>query len=229
MDKALKQRMVGAVVLIALGVIFIPMLLDGGSGEDGERRVELEIPAAPDRDYRSRRLPLDERNSDEVEESRGQVDRESEPAPAEGPRAGADQGAALTDADEPERSADADSRRDSRSDETTDDDEGDVEPAPPEPESQIADRESDSGEAVDKSLGNWFVQVGSFSREANALELRDRLRGADYSAFVERSTVEGNTKHRVKVGPEMNRSRAETQRDKIQSEFDLKGIVISEP
>lgn len=229
MDKALKQRMVGAVVLIALGVIFIPMLLDGGSGEDGERRVELDIPAAPDRDYRSRRLPLDERDSEEVEESRGQVDRESESAPLEGPQAAADRDAAATDDDQSDRSTDADSPGDGQSDETAEEDAGEVETAPPESEPQNADRESDAGEAADKSLGNWFVQVGSFSRESNAGELRDRLREAGYTAFVESSTVEGKTTHRVRVGPEMDRSGAESQRDEIQSEFDLKGIVISEP
>lgn len=228
MDKALKQRMVGAVVLIALGVIFIPMLLDGGSGEDGERRVELDIPAAPDRDYRSRRLPLDERDSGEMEESRGQVDRESEPAPAEGPRAAADREAAAAD-DGSDRITGAGSPGGSQSDETGGDGEDAGESAPPESESQVADREPESGEAADKPLGNWFVQVGSFSQESNAGELRDRLREAGYAAFVESSTVEGKTTHRVRVGPEMDRSRAESQRKEIQSEFDLKGIVISEP
>ena len=78
-------------------------------------------------------------------------------------------------------------------------------------------------------MGNWFVQVGSFSQQANARDLRDRLRDAGYTAFVETSTVEGKTTHRVKVGPEMDRARSERVRDEIQSEFDLKGIVVSEP
>lgn len=78
-------------------------------------------------------------------------------------------------------------------------------------------------------LGNWFVQVGSFSQQANATDLRDRLRNSGYTAFVETSTVEGRTTHRVKVGPEMDRARSEKIRDEIQSRFDLNGIVVSEP
>jgi DedD protein len=47
LDKGLKQRMVGALVLLALAVIFLPMLL---SREDESRRVVVdapEMPAAP--------------------------------------------------------------------------------------------------------------------------------------------------------------------------------------
>lgn len=43
MDLALKQRLVGAIVLIALAVIFLPMLLDG-SGTPESLDVEVEIP-----------------------------------------------------------------------------------------------------------------------------------------------------------------------------------------
>lgn len=42
----MKRRLVGAVVLIALGVIFIPMILDG-SGRSGRMTVDVEIPPAP--------------------------------------------------------------------------------------------------------------------------------------------------------------------------------------
>lgn len=44
LDKGLKQRMVGALVLVALAVIFLPMLL---SREDEARRVRVEAPAMP--------------------------------------------------------------------------------------------------------------------------------------------------------------------------------------
>ncbi|WP_161865307.1 MULTISPECIES: SPOR domain-containing protein [Pseudomonas] len=44
LDKGLKQRMVGALVLVALAVIFLPMLL---SREDEMRRVVVEAPSMP--------------------------------------------------------------------------------------------------------------------------------------------------------------------------------------
>lgn len=47
MDKALKKRLVGAIVLVALGVIFIPALLDG-SGYKSRHARSVDIPAEPD-------------------------------------------------------------------------------------------------------------------------------------------------------------------------------------
>lgn len=44
LDKGLKQRMVGALVLLALAVIFLPMLL---SREDESQRVQVDAPAMP--------------------------------------------------------------------------------------------------------------------------------------------------------------------------------------
>ena len=44
LDKDFKQRMVGALVLLALAVIFLPMLL---SREDESQRVQVDAPAMP--------------------------------------------------------------------------------------------------------------------------------------------------------------------------------------
>ena len=46
MDTALQQRLVGAIVLVALGVIFIPALLDG-SGYKSRHARSVEIPQRP--------------------------------------------------------------------------------------------------------------------------------------------------------------------------------------
>ncbi|PTU72699.1 SPOR domain-containing protein [Pseudomonas mangrovi] len=44
LDKGLKQRIVGALVLVALAVIFLPMLL---SRQDERASIEVEVPTAP--------------------------------------------------------------------------------------------------------------------------------------------------------------------------------------
>ena len=59
MDKALKQRLIGATILILLAVIFLPMLLDGSDPEQN-RVISIETPDRPQFDFESRRLPLDE-------------------------------------------------------------------------------------------------------------------------------------------------------------------------
>ncbi len=46
MDLALKQRLVGASVLIALAVIFLPLLFEG-STQEGKQSITIEIPQEP--------------------------------------------------------------------------------------------------------------------------------------------------------------------------------------
>ncbi len=57
-DTRLKQRLVGAIVLVSLAVIFIPMIL---SGDDpaANRFAATKIPEKPQRDFISRIIPLD--------------------------------------------------------------------------------------------------------------------------------------------------------------------------
>jgi len=222
MDKALKQRMVGAVVLIALAVIFIPMLLNGNS-EQGTRTVSLDIPSPPEEQYRSRLLPLEGsgdsgKETNAGQQSEGQVARPANPEPESGAgeKGGTSAQPAQPEPEEPRQSA-----RTGQAQEST------PEPAPS--ASQPAVGGESAGGSKAGPLTNWFVQVGSFSKKDNALELRDRLRNAGYTAFVETSTVDGTTIHRVKVGPEMDKARAEEDRQAIQDKFNLKGLVISEP
>ncbi len=59
MDSSLKQRLVGAVVLIALAVIFLPMLVKGPAPDSGVSDVPLGIPGEPKAaDTTTRDLPL---------------------------------------------------------------------------------------------------------------------------------------------------------------------------
>lgn len=56
-DTGMKQRLVGAVVLVILGVIVIPMLL---GGEGHAPLTESNIPAPPESEFSSKIVPLDE-------------------------------------------------------------------------------------------------------------------------------------------------------------------------
>lgn len=58
MDTALKQRLIGAVVLVALAVIFLPMLIKSPAPDSGVSDVPLDVPATPGGQYETRELPL---------------------------------------------------------------------------------------------------------------------------------------------------------------------------
>jgi len=58
MEPALKQRLIGAAVLLALAVIFLPMLIKGPAPESGVSDVSLDMPDSPNGEYETRELPL---------------------------------------------------------------------------------------------------------------------------------------------------------------------------
>ncbi|ALN61877.1 sporulation related domain protein [Lysobacter antibioticus] len=58
MEPALKQRLIGAMVLVALAVIFLPMLIKGPAPESGASDVPLTLPDAPAGETETRELPL---------------------------------------------------------------------------------------------------------------------------------------------------------------------------
>ncbi|MCE3003726.1 MAG: hypothetical protein LW860_13665, partial [Xanthomonadaceae bacterium] len=57
MDPALKQRLVGATVLVVLAVIFVPMLVDTTPRSEGEA-IDLTIPPQPGQTFETQVVPL---------------------------------------------------------------------------------------------------------------------------------------------------------------------------
>ncbi|MGE0082738.1 MAG: SPOR domain-containing protein [Thiohalomonadaceae bacterium] len=58
MNEQLKKRLTGAVVLVALVVIFVPMLLDGGDNE-GMSSFGSNVPDRPDHAFQTIEIPLE--------------------------------------------------------------------------------------------------------------------------------------------------------------------------
>ena len=58
MDTQLKQRLIGGAVLVALAVIFLPMLVQGPAPDSGVANVSTRVPDAPADGFETRELPL---------------------------------------------------------------------------------------------------------------------------------------------------------------------------
>lgn len=58
MDSRLKQRLVGAAVLVALAVIFLPMLVKGPAPDSGVSDLPLRVPDTPTAGFKTVDLPL---------------------------------------------------------------------------------------------------------------------------------------------------------------------------
>ena len=59
MDQELKQRLIGASVIIALAVIFVPMLFDGEVEQKNNQNISITIPDAGDNNLEVKRFELD--------------------------------------------------------------------------------------------------------------------------------------------------------------------------
>lgn len=84
------------------------------------------------------------------------------------------------------------------------------------------------GSSANALLSGWAVQVGSFSERDNAMLLLDKLRSSGFAAFQERGASAGEPVFRVKVGPELNRERAEALQVRLRDQQNLPGIVVSQ-
>lgn len=63
--------------------------------------------------------------------------------------------------------------------------------------------------------GKWWVQLGSFSSEQNAQALARKLRDAGYTIDVSRIRSDGRDLHRVRAGPVNDRAAATTLRTRL--------------
>jgi DedD protein len=73
------------------------------------------------------------------------------------------------------------------------------------------------------------VQLGVFGNLKTAIDLRERLRKAGYSAFTEEITTPQGKALRVRVGPELDRAVAQAARDRLARETGQDGIVVAYP
>jgi DedD protein len=202
MDQKLKQRLVGAIVLVSLAVIFIPIILEGPDDEWTPR--SHSIPEAPLVEYQAEiELPLPE----EIPAS--PVIPKPETAsgtPSEG-----------IVVDEPVETAVVESKP--------------VPVKAPDPVPVAPTKPASTPPVADpaSSLAGWYIQVGSFSQEMNATGLRERITAWGFDVRTQKISTGKGLAYRVLVGPSASRAKAEKLRDKLVSKHQIKGIVVEYP
>jgi len=195
----IKQRIVGAVVLVALTVIITPLLLDMRKDYDNVIGGS-NIPPKPD-DFRVEVLEFDKDTEIEVPTM-------------------------------PVENVDvtADSHAMQPGDKVVADDTVQEEPSAKQRFSELRNRINDSEDGSVAKAGQataeaWVVQLASLTRKQNAIILRDRVQKNGQHAFVVSSDVDGQAMYRVLVGPYLLRSQAEEERQLLQKEIKLNGLV----
>jgi len=197
MDLSLKQRLLGAVVLIALAIIFVPMFLSRPAPQQTSETVNLAIPPAPDREFQNRVLPIDatqdaSKNAGETVTNPPLATVETPPRPAEiaQPTSPTPSPAPAPETPKPEASTAA--------------------PAASAPSPKAA--ESEPGRAAN---GRFYVHLGIYAETKNADDLVGALKQGGYPAFAEASEFQGKPAQRVRVGPYEDRAAAEAARLRI--------------
>jgi len=211
MDAGLKQRLIGAAVLVALAVIFLPMLVKGPAPDSGVSDLSMRVPDAPERGYRTVDLPL--------------------VVPAEAPEGGVLAPEPLDDGQLPT----VDTATAPRAAESVDDaqpnpDAADLAedvPAPaasptPAPQAPAAPpaaaARAPATPAPAQPLpaatagGHYVVHFGAFGSERDAQLIVRQLAQAGLSAYSEAFTLQGRPAQRVRLGPFATREAAEAVR-----------------
>jgi DedD protein len=209
LDNAYKQRMVGALVLVALAVIFLPMLF---SREDEQRQVVVQAPAAPQAPV----MPQVQVEPVVVPEPQALP---QEPVPS-------DDEIAIGDTVPPTPSTPAAAPS------------APIAPAPvvakpvtppapkpaPAPAPVVTAKPDTTQSRVDANglSVSWSVQLASLSNRESAESLQKTLRSQGYNAYIR--TADG--KNRVFVGPLIERAEADRLRDVLNRKQNLKGFVV---
>ncbi|MES2869967.1 MAG: SPOR domain-containing protein [Pseudomonadota bacterium] len=198
LDKVFKQRMVGALVLVALAVIFLPMLF---SREDEQRQIQVDAPTAPQTPV------LPQVQVEPVAVPEPQVIPE-EPAPPE-------QAVAAQQAPVPVAPA------------VTKPVVAPAKPpviTPAQAVAQAPAKLDTTQKRVDPNglPISWSVQLVSLSNRASADNLQKTLRNQGYNAYVRSS----GGMNRVFVGPLLERAEADRLRDLLGKQQKLKGFVV---
>lgn len=203
MDPRLKQRLIGAAVLVALAVIFLPMLVKGPAPDSGVSDLSLDLPDRPrDSGTVTRDLPLvaprprpddgalglgaNPRPGNEADDgSLPTVDTAAARHPDAAQLAGEDL------APEPDQVAGSGEP-------------GDVAEAADEPR-----QEPEAALPPTTAGGDYAVRFGSYGSGDNAETVVERLKREGFPASSTRAQVAGRDVWRVHIGPYASRAEAE--------------------
>ncbi len=248
MNQAMRQRLLGILVLVALASILMPLLLDFRAGEQVDTRTQL--PPSP----QIQPVPLPS-----LEQPAAQTTAEElPPATAAAPQESGSVAAGAMDAPaaaepvelppvvaapppviaghRPEAPAKAQEAPAKAQEVPAKPQKAPVQSktAPFElPEADPRSAQSRTS-AVPKEPGldaqgmprAWVLQLGVFAQEKNALDLRNRLQAGGHRAFVQAAKAGQPRAYRVFVGPKMTRAQLFAEQRELERKFKIKPMVV---
>ncbi len=201
MERALKERIIGAVVLVAVVVLVVPVFLDGS--DDGAAMRTEHVPLPGSGEQKTQTVVLERNREEPVPALTGeQPERQSAPAGQAAPSQARRPDASAPESDGAVTGAAAAPRTGPGS-------------APP-------------VVVAASTTGMWAVQLGSFSNQPNAERLAADLRKQGFAAFLSRLDTSTGPLHRVRVGPQKDREAADAMAARLKK-AGHKGQVVPHP
>lgn len=210
MERALKERIIGAAVLVLFVVLVVPIFLDGPPGEDD---IVSERVLLPGQESQKTQTVVLERNR-------------TEPVPVASSNQEAAEPATEPKVERPKAES-ASAAKSSVEETASPVVEKKTQPAPKEPVAD-AKKEVPKAAAAASSTGMWAVQLGSFSSKENADKLAADLRKQGYAAFLSQLSTASGKLHRVRIGPQKDRESAEEMAGRLRK-VGQEGQVVPHP
>ncbi|APD86696.1 SPOR domain-containing protein [Alteromonas marina] len=200
MTSALKNRLVGTIIVVALAVIFLPDFLDGK--KQTNREPFVSVPANPPKKPIVEPEPFP---SERVAKAAvPAVEIEDETAIDDEPMVSSrdeDSGASVTQAPKEK----VFEEQDNLASQTVID---------------------NKGAAADDDAG-WVIQLGSFRHEKNVKALLAKLERAGYRAFSRKIQTSSGPLNKVFVGPDLDKNKLESALPHLKELTSLKGKVTT--
>ncbi|MDM7860333.1 SPOR domain-containing protein [Alteromonas sp. ASW11-36] len=200
MSSALKNRLVGTIIVVALAVIFLPDLLDG---QKADQQVALvSVPEAPVR------KPLVQPPTFPTEEVAAAASRPIEIVE-----------------EQPVDEVFEEQSDESEQQDTTTPDPADVTSEEADQASLAEQTVIDRPIEDDLQNSGWVIQLGSFRHQKNVRELLDKLENAGYRAFSRPVQTSAGQLTKVFVGPDLERGNLENSLAHLRELTGLSGKI----
>jgi DedD protein len=209
MDRRVKERLIGASILVALVVLVVPELLSGPKPSTASAPT---LPAAAPEPVRNVTVDLTT--------SKAPANADIEPAPpqaASSAASSAGSSAAVSAVNSPAAEIPAPASSGAAASATAP-----MSSAPGKSSAKPAAArpalvESAAHSPTSAGHGSWSVQLGSFASRANADNLTRQVKGQGFTAFVLTGGSGTTVRYRVRVGPLADRESAERMAAKLKS------------
>ena len=204
MTSALKNRLVGTIIIVALAVIFLPDFLDGK--KQTNREPFVSVPANP---------PI-------------KPIVEPEPFPSERVARAAVQEVEVEEAEALDDVYESQEKAELQASELQASDDTQTNSTSPEPNNELASQTviEASNDLAEEDAG-WVIQLGSFRHEKNVKSLLAKLERAGYRAFSRKIQTSSGLLNKVFVGPDLDKQKLESALPHLKELTKLKGKVTT--